>query len=418
VLASEPMPASEPPSSTVNSDFGKVQTNEQVPQATLAVLAFSGSGKPLEGATLELIPAEGNTAKPRTGMTEDQGIGGFRSITSGKYTLKITFDGRTGTSDPFDLDETKGSLMQCVLAWYDGIPLRHVTINAVPVTPTPVYVRLKVKGATRMGVPFLTSPETGMFERFYLGDRVYSNFFLHASVDDKYYAVNGDITIMNTWWTPYRAGDDGLLIPLPRGFTGGLVGEEDKGKVAPDPGYGFRVRRPLPPGGFKFQAGFSMPIIDGTVTWNLDLPWGTDDSAINLLDSPGMTVDFPPGATSRYKRASDGSKWLQIGGITIESQHSLVMAVHGLPIPPAWKTWTPRIVGLIVLLLLVVTVWLTIKTRKAPVGVRAATSAKIQSLLDELVEIERKGQTGRRKDKILGELEKLWDADVRTDRMA
>jgi hypothetical protein len=91
--------------------------------------------------------------------------------------------------------------------------------------------------------------------------------------------------------------------------------------------------------------------------------------------------------------------------------------VRGLPVPPAWKTWTPRIVGLLVLVLLGATVWLAVRARTQPSGVRAAASARIQSLMDELVELEKTGQGGKRKDQILAELEKLWDADARTERV-
>jgi hypothetical protein len=419
VLATENLGPTEAPTSAAQSKFSAPQPDGRVPQGMVAVIALSASGAGLEGATLELLPAEANPAQPMRTLTNEEGLGAFEKVTPGRYQMTISYQGKTGKSEPMTVDVGQsGAIVQAVLAWFDGIPPRTVTLKSVPAVPEPVYLRLKMKGTTRMGIPFLPAPGTGMFERFVLGDRMFMSFFLHGSVDDRYYAVNGTFTLVNSWWTPYRPSDDGVLVPLPRGFTGGVVGEDDKTRVTPDPGYGFRIRRPLPPGGFKFQAGFSLPIVDGVTTWSMDLPWGTGNSTVNLLDSPGMTVDVPPGAKKRDKRGDDGSKWLQIAGITIEPQHSMSMVVSGLPVPPQWKIWTPRIVGLIVLVLLIAAAMLALRTRHTPSGVRAAASAKIQSLMDELVELERKGQGGRRKDQILGELEKLWDADARTDRMA
>lgn len=418
VLASQPLAPSEEPSSSVSSKFTPPQTNPRVPAGMIAVVALAGNGQALDGAVLDLIPAEGNTAKPMKTQSQQDGFAGFKDVAAGKYTLKISVGDRTGTSDPFDITggAANGVLIQALLAWYDGIPSREVLFQNVPPVTEPVYVRLRLKNETRNGAPFLISPSSGYFERFYLGDRIIMAFTLHGSVDDKYYAVNGDITLYNTWWAPYRAGEDGLLVRLPHGFTGGVVGDDDKQKVAPDPGYGLRIRRPIAPGGMQFQAGFSLPIVDGVATWNMDLPYGAESSTINLLDAPGMKVDFPDGATSRYRQGQNGSLWLSISGIDIASGHSLQMTIRGLPVPPAWKTWTPRIVGLLVLVLLVATVMLTVRARAQPAGLRAAASAKIQSLMDELVELEQKGQGGRRKDQILAELEKLWDADARTER--
>jgi hypothetical protein len=418
VLATETLPPAGEPTSAAQARFSAPTPDTRVPKGMVAVVAMSGSGKELEGATLELVPAEAVTnVQAMRVQTDEQGIGAFENVPTGRYQLRLSFDGRSGQSDPMDIDVTAGGVVvQGMLAWFDGIPPRNVTIKSVPAVPEPVYVRLKMKGEHRLGVPFLPAPGTGMFERFVLGERMYMTFFLHGSVDDRYYAVNGTITLVNGWWTPYRPTEDGVLVPLPRGFTGGVVGDDDKSRVTADPGYGFRIRRPLPPGGFKFQAGFSLPIVDGTTTWTMDLPWGTGNSTVNLLESPGMKVDFPPGARTSTKYGDDGTPWKSIAGITIEPKHSMTMVVSGLPVPPSWKIWTPRIVGLIVLVLLVAAVLLAIKARRVPASARAAANAKVQALMDELVALERKGQGGRRKEQILGELEKLWDA--RTDRVA
>jgi hypothetical protein len=198
-------------------------------------------------------------------------------------------------------------------------------------------------------------------------------------------------------------------VPLPKGFTGGLVAEEDQGEVAVVPGEGFRLIRPIPPGQKQFLGAFTLPVSNGSVAWNLDLPFGSFNSNMKLQWVAGMQVDTPPDVDGRTMTIPQGTFFV-LPQINILPNRSMVMRITGLPQPPAWKRWMPRIVGVLVVLMLLGGIGAALFRDTDKDQVRAA---RRQKLLDELVELERSGATGKaakRREQIMAELESLWDA--------
>src|SRR5207249_3720672 len=110
--------------------------------------------------------------------------------------------------------------------------------------------------------------------------RTLFTFSLTSRLDDQNLIVSGRFQIANNTWAPYVGGADGLLIPLPRGFHGAILADRDQGEVAVVPGEGYRVVRPIPPGGKDFHGAFALPVEAGKVEWSLDLPLGTDESGL------------------------------------------------------------------------------------------------------------------------------------------
>jgi hypothetical protein len=417
VIATERIAPADAADSDSAGRFGPFEPDPASAAGTIDIFALRGpQSGPLVKGTVKLVPAEVGLPAPPPTTTDENGRATFTGVAPGSYSVLLEDGGKSAQSPPITVSAENGGRVVGALTWFEGIPPRVIRMSSVPAVPDPVYVRLKMTGLNRKSLPFLPAPDHGTTAPFELGDRIRFGFNLNGSVDDRYLAVNGQISISNEWWEPYRAGDDGLVIPLPDGFTGAIVGEEDK-LVSGEAYNGFRIRRPLAPGGMQFQAGFSLPIDDGVTYWSLDLPWGASKSAINLLDSPGMQVDLPAGASGGDATSKSGMKFFVISGIDIPPGQSISMTIRGLPVAPKWKLWLPRIAGLIVLGLIGLTIYLTVRARSLTPGTaRATVSAKIQTLMDELVELERKGQGGRRKDVILGELEKLWEADGRIER--
>jgi len=77
-----------------------------------------------------------------------------------------------------------------------------------------------------------------------------------------------------------------------------------------------------------------------------------------------------------------------------------------MPSPPAWRTWVPRIVGLLVISVILAGVGFAL-IRKPEVAV-VSTDARRQALLDQLVAVERDGGSPKQREQLLRELEKLW----------
>jgi hypothetical protein len=422
VLQNERVGRSADAGMNANSRFGGFEPDDATPPGSLRVFAISGDGRPLPDTTVTLVPAEAGPTPPAPLQTDASGKVTFTGVTPGQWRVVLQAGRASGESEPIAVPADKGGRVVGILSWFEGIPPRLVQLRGVPATPDPLFVRLRGKGGIRKSLPFQPLADRGSTAPFELGPQLVFAFGADGSVDDRYLGFSGRFTIGNMWSTPYKAGDDGLLIKLPAGHVGGVVGEEDQKWVAPEAYEGFRIRRAIKPGESSFVAGFSLPIDDGTVEWKLDLPYGATQSRIALLDHPGMRVMLPGGAVGtcdvnpqtgqrapQCKTAPNGLDFYLVDDIEIGAGQSMVMKVTGLPNMPAWKIWMPRLAGLIVLALITLTVVVVLRARRA--GQRGAGAARIQELMTELVEMERKGQGGKRKEALLAELEALWDAD-------
>jgi hypothetical protein len=231
-------------------------------------------------------------------------------------------------------------------------------------------------------------------------------FSLQAFVDDAQLGVQGKIEVTNYSWAPYRGSPDGLVVPAPHGFKGGVVFDPDQNEVAVAAGEGFRIIRPIPPGGRVFHGGFSLPVEDGKVAWALDLPLGTYESELIIKKTPGMTVQTPPSVNSETRTVAQGT-FVILGPISITPKQSMALSIDGLPSTPAWRRWVPRIVGVLVVGVMLAGIFFAL-LRKQPRAVTGAADLRKQRLLDELVELERTGGNPKRREQLLDELEDLW----------
>lgn len=382
-----------------------------IPAGTLQVVVMGGPGSaqnPLPGVEVHLVSA-----------ADDKPIEGAVATTdaSGKATLKVQataevkavllINGKPMASNPIDLSHN-GGLLGAMAQWDDqGKPeaMFDVPLPAGSV----LYAETHMSGQLFRSLPFQTVAEAGTRTSIYIYPRVLFHFSLRAFIEDQLLAVQGTWEVTNYAWAPYRSSPDGLMIPLPAGHKGGIIAGDDQAEVAVAAGEGFRIMRPIPPGGRKFRAGFSLPVDNGEVSFSLPLPLGTWQSGIEIRQNPGMTVRLPAGVQGETRTASTGEPWFVIDNITIDRKQSMAMTIVGLPAVPPWKVWAPRIVGLLVCLTLLGAVLLVVLRRPGAAGVPDA-SARRQTLLDELVELERSGKDGKRKEQVLAELERLWTA--------
>ena len=413
VIASERIGPASDPGRASTGRFGPFEPEPDVPAGTLRVIAIGGpDGNPLVGAAVALVPAEATMQAPPPTQTDSRGLATFTGVAAGTWKVQLANASAKAESDPVQVPADQGGRVVGALTWFEGIPPRIVRISGAPATGEPVYVQLKIKGDRRRSLPFQPLADRGTTTPFGLGPPLRFQMLLDGSVDDKYIGFQGTFVVINTDWAPYRATPDGTLFKMPAGFVGGVVGDDDKQLVSPEDYQGFRIRRPLPPGPLQFRAGFSLPIDGGVATWSLDLPWGTEQSRIAILDSPGMKVELPAGAEGKPVESKAGIKFFLIDGIEIEPGHNMAMRITGLPSPAAWKVWVPRFAGLAVFALLVGTIVVVLRIRRASREDAAGQNrARIKTLMDELVELEKRGQGGGRREAILGELEQLWETD-------
>jgi hypothetical protein len=277
-----------------------------------------------------------------------------------------------------------------------------------------VYAEGQMRGQLYRSLPFQLVPDRGARASLLVGPRVMMRFSLTSALDEDYFVFRGRFQLANNSWFPYKHSDDGLPFPLPVGASGAQVTEEDAAEISPVPGMGLRLLRPLAPGGKTFIAGWSMSTKSGEVRWDLELPFGTTQSGMEIMQPSGVTVELPPGVEGRTVQVAKGSYFI-LPDISIRAKQRMVMTIRGLPSAPAWKLWMPRVVGGMVVMILIG--GLVFAFRKGGAGgvlaeesADKASRAKIDALMDELVSLEgkRDDKATARRAEVMAQLEQLW----------
>jgi hypothetical protein len=402
-----------PPDPTRVQGGAQFEADAKLPPGTLDIAVLGGPGQaeePLKDVEIRVIPA-----------SSKDGSGGLASVTGADGTVRMalqvtepqkavfTINGRQLVSQPFDLGKSGGKLM--IRARWDETG-RPQAVFDVPVVPgRVVYAETVVRGQHYRSMPLPLLEATGSKVSIYVYPRTLFRFQLDAEVEDELFAVRGNFEVTNYAWAPYRAGPDGMVVPLPRGFKGAIVGDTDQSQVSVSPGEGYRLIRPIPPGGRKFRGAFSLPVEHGQATWSFDLPIGTFESELVIKQTAGMTVHTPPGVPGESRTVPQGTFYV-IAPITIKDAHKMEMSIDGMPSPPRWRSWVQGLVGLLVVAVMLGGVALAIFGRRggaaAGAGATASAEARRQRLLDELVELERSGANPKRREQLLEELERLW----------
>lgn len=371
-------------------------TNQQHGNANNASPAPAGAG-----SAAPPVAQEGPSTPAKTGADGTVSV----TLAPGQYKVVYTINGKEFSTTPFDLSKQGGTL-EAVAQW-EGEGRLEALFDLVPRPDQVLYAETTNQGTLFRTVPFMPVPTTGTHVSIVVYPPALVNFSLRALMDDEQLAVRGTFSIEHRSWIPYRDTPDGMIIPLPRGFKGAVVAPESQNDVTVAPGEGFRIVRPIPPGGLKFVGGFSLDADGGDVRWALDLPRGTFNSGIEIRKAEGMTVKgLPPGTKSRVAQAENGTEWIVVYPIAIQPNKSMHMTIAGVPSHPSWKKWVPRIVGVGVFMLILGGIAWGVLFRKPAPAVDG--NARKQALLDELVELERSGGDPARKEALVAELERLW----------
>lgn len=390
--------------------------NPALPAGTFEANVTGGTSdaKPMPGVEVTLIDAETETAIANaTGTT---GIDGKTKISLDPKALPakgvkavLVLNGKQMASAPMDLSAGGGTLVVVATWSAKGKPEAVFDVAAKP--DQVFYAETTMSRQTFRSLPFQVAPEVGAHASVYVYPRTLFSFSLHSFLEDQLLAVQGTFEVTNYSWAPYKAGPEGLKIKLPAHHKGAIIAPQDQGDVSVAQGEGFYLMRPIPPGGRKFRAGFSLPVDDdGEVAWNFELPMGTWQSGMEIRQNEGMTVELPRGVEGETRTASTGEPWFVIDNITIERGQSMVMKVKGLPAEASWKRWVPKLFGVIVILVILGGIALAMY-RPGPAP-KADTEARRQKLLDELVALDRDGPDTNpaRRMQIIDELERLWGA--------
>ncbi|MBA3457563.1 MAG: hypothetical protein H0T42_31065 [Deltaproteobacteria bacterium] len=384
---------------------------------TLEVEIKGGSGSaslPLSGIEIRLVGADNDA--PIANGVGTTGMDGKVRITikpDPKVKAVLMINGKQMLSSGMELLSAGGKLDVTAQWPAQGKPeaVFEVADNVGPI----LYAQTVMSGQLFRSLPIQTVPGVGMRANIYVYPRTLFTFDTHSFVEDQLLAVQGMFEVSNYSWAPYKAGPDGLLIKLPRHHKGAIIGAADQSEVAVAVGEGFKILRPIPPGGRKFRAGYSMPIEDGEVDWKFELPLGTWQSEMKIRTTPGMTVKLPQGVEGATQTAATGEPWFVVTNITIDRGQSIEISISGFPTEAAWRVWAPRIVGILVLVMVLGGIGFALqRTSSTDPALGPGREARRAKLLDELVDLERRGvsttKERHRKEQLIDELERLWGA--------
>ena len=385
-----------------------------LPPGTLDIKVHGGAGTadaPLRDVAVRVVPAaDASAAGLASKTTADGTVRLAVAPGGGEYKVVLDINGKELTTTSFKLDESGGRL-DVVARWpAEGRP--EVLLDLVPRPGQVLYAETTQRGQLYRSMPFQPLAHTGTHVGVVVYPRILFGFSLRAFVEDEYLAVRGQFHIDNNSWIPYQASNDGLLVPLPRGFTGAVVAEEHQDAVSAVPGEGFRILRPLGIGRTGFIGGFTLVSDGGAVDWSLDLPLGSFNSGIEVrrieTDRGVMQLSVAGDAPVRTAQGRDGHTWYVVDGITIRPGQSMAMRFTNLPSQPPWKKWVPRIVGIAVAALMLGGLGLALFWRRRPLP---DAGARREALLAELVELERAGGDPARREQVVAELERIWRDD-------
>jgi hypothetical protein len=403
---------------------GQAQFSEKpdMPAHAVHIQVHGGGGdtnQPIGGVSVRLVPAA--AAQPGADVsaigaeqkTPDTGFFEVTDSTKGPLIAVILINGKELQSQPFDLTN-HGGIMDIEAHW-DTQGKLGADFDVSGVKPDEALVAQSTMFNSKTpfrSPPFQPVATHGTQVTLFIYPRVLFEFSLSSHIDDEFLAVGGKFEITNNSWAPYNGGTDGMIIPLPAHFKGARVNEQDQDDVAVSQGEGFRIGKPIPPGGKTFHGQFSLPVEGGSVDWSLDLPLGAFQSGLEILQTPGMSVVPPVGVKGEVMTVPQGTYYVMPQTISIKPKQSMHMTVSGLPSIAAWRIWGPRIVGLLAIFTMLGGLALALYRTSTSRASESGRSKKREELLDELVALEKAGLTGKADEKrrvqITNELEQLW----------
>ncbi len=372
------------------------------------VVTLTHEGAPLTGRAVTLRKVGATPTEAELVGQVDNGVATFTGVPAGAFELRVAIDGDAAGTTTLTTTGV-GARSTVDVAWLVRGEA-GAAFTGVPTGGEHAYaVRAVMHNQVYLSAPFQLGPDRGAAITVLVMPRIMFQWSLTSFLDDVFLGVRGSFGVRNASWAPYLAGTDArpddLVIPLPDGFQGAIVRDEFQAMVGVDPAKGFVIRRPIPPGGMQFVAGFSLKVDGGTVRWSMPLPLGTFESGIEIKKAGNANVVLPDGVKFKVEEATDErGGWMVLSPITILPGKTMQFEIHDLPHEAWWRTYGRRLAGGLVLLLL------TLGTVFALVRPKPGTlpTARFDALLDELAALEASGENPARKAELMTQLETLY----------
>ena len=356
------------------------------------VRVFGPTGA-LAGAKVLVSPMTETGEAAATKVTDASGLVSFDELRPGQgYAVVIDAVGKTAAlAKPLIIPTEGGARVDAQFSWQNRPPATLAKYTGI--APGLYIGRAKNSSGTYWSAPFQMVADRGAIAQMFVYPNLLFKFQGGAELDDEKLWFPTQFALWNPSVMPIDFGKEGLLIPLPKGFTGAAVADEMTSRVRVDGDHGFVWKGAFPPGQRSFRTSFALPVENGSVEFEMPLPFGTIDSHLFFEDLPGMELNVPNSA-KRETMERGGKAFVMLKQISIRPGQSLVLSVRGLPQKPSWKRSMPLVVGVGVLSLLLwgfAAIFLHGSRRGGlHPGSRAFLENKREELLRELVLVDDK----------------------------
>jgi hypothetical protein len=342
-------------------------------------------------------------------------------VVGATYRVIVTVHGRVLSGDAFKIPADKGLRIRAEAGW-TAVNTMAARFTGVTASPGSVYAaQIRFRDQIYRSAPFQLVAGRGTFARILVVPKLMFRFHLGGRLDDRYMVFQGQFALNNVSYAPWVPKDgEQLLLPLPDNFAGAQVASENEDNVKIIDKKGFMWKGfggAVPPGGLDFRAAFTIPLADGSIDFDMPLPYGVFNSNLTFDYTPGMKVQVPGRARGQVRSTDNGKKFYVMRGITILPKQRMVMRVSGLPQHESWRRYVSYAVGVSVLLLLSLTVaGVALARRREESDGRGQLSNQRDQLLEELVSLERKHDADdvgdkkyeRTKANLVKQLERLY----------
>lgn len=325
-------------------------------------------------------------------VTDATGIVHFRKLEADvEYLATASVHGKVVRSEKFVIRSDKAESRVFAFQWQDD-SLLQAEFDAVAHGTDKVYIaKVFAGGRSFHSLPFQITAESGAAVGIYMYPELLFSLHGGGQLDDKNMWFQAQISIANPGVAPLPMEGSGMTIPLPKGFLGASVADEMAFQVGVLPGKGFLWRGAIPPGQKDFIASFALPVIDGRVVFDMDLPYGLRGGRIVVDDVPGMKILTPGGAEVHANKRPNGMKFLEMKDISIAPNQRLKFSIRGLPQRSVWEGRAQTGAGIVVLLLLLWAAYVVFFDNRSegesdPILVEL--EATRESLLEQMVALE------------------------------
>jgi hypothetical protein len=357
--------AASDPGFSLGSVTGQVKPKEGLPAGTLEVALIDEAGKPIAGRVVQLGQVgNDNAVRVHKATSDAAGLVVFPNLATGEsagYAAVIEHQGMRLGTEAFRMSATAGMRGEIKALGRTADPAGVITLDN------------RARLILEVGEDALQMMEELIFKN--KSDRV------------------------------FHAPEDGLLIPLPRGFTGA---KELEGGVPLDvrEGQGVAVRAPVPPNtgalfATRVRVGFVVPAEgSSSVTIEQPMPFGLEGALLLVPENAKLTPEGP-GLRLRESQPDSHGNAVKLYEIdAVPPGGTLTFTVRGLP---ALDRTGRHVAGALCLLLVIAAVVGSVGRRTAAQTTTSTDklAERREKLFAELVALERRRKAEAKKDAAL-----------------